>query len=382
MKKKLNIAIFTDTFLPQINGIVTATINLAKGLADRGHKIYIICPRFKIKVNEFKYKNVKIMRLSSIPAYFYEDFRFTSPFIDKNLLKLLEKEKIDLIHFHTPLPLGIQAISISKILKIPLIGTFHTLFSDPQYLKNVGMNFKIAEKIAWEYAKLYYNRCDLIICPTEAIKKELLSKKFKQPIKAISNGIDLSIFRKNKQNKKRGEYIEDDEKLILYFGRIAHGKNMNYLIDCFNIVLKKLPKTKLLIIGGGPQLKELKKYVESLNIQNKIIFTGAIPHNKLLKSSIISSCDLFVTASTTETQSLTILEAQASGLPCIGINERGVKNVIKNNKTGILVKNNDKIGFAKAIIKLLTNKRIYNQMKKNISIEIKKQDIKNIAPIF
>lgn len=371
---KMKIAIFTDTFVPQINGVVTFILQHSKSLADKGHKIYIIAPIFT-KEEKFSYKNITVIRLGSIPALFYEDFKFTMPFSLK-LLNYIKKEKIELIHFQTPSTIGMQAVIISKILKIPLIGTYHTKISDLEYLKHAKMNGNILQKLSWAYARGFYNKADLITCPTEDTKEELLEKRFKQPIKAVSNGIDLSIFKK--KNKKQ----EKKEKNLLFIGRIAHEKNIDYLIDCFNLALKKKTGLKLIIVGDGPQINEIKKKVKEMKKEDKILFPGRIEHEKLIKSSIFDNAYLFVTASTTETQGISTLEAQAKGIPAIGINKGGIKNLIIDNYNGFLLELGDKARFAEKIIKLINDKKLYNKMKKNTLKEIKRHDLNNIIKVW
>lgn len=372
--KKLKIVIFTDSFIPLTNGIVTSTINLVKGLADKGHKIYIIAPKQKFS-KEFYYKNVFIIREVSIPALFYPGFRLTFPF-NLKLLRFLKHKKIDLIHFQTPVTLGIQAILIAKILKKPLIGTFHTFVTKEEYIKHLKINPKLLLKFSWSLMKKYYNKCDLITCPSESTKKELI-KYFSKPIKVISNGINLSYFNNLKRKKTKLKYNLNN-KTILYVGRIAYEKNLEYLIDCFKLVLKKIHDAKLLIIGEGPQMKQLKKYIKSLGISKNIIFTGKIKHEELLKSEIFKRCKIFVTTSKTETQGITILEAEANGMVCVGLNASGTKDLIKNNYNGYLIKDGNKKEFAKKIITLITNNKIYNKMSKNTLLEIKKHDLKKV----
>ncbi|MEM0465861.1 MAG: glycosyltransferase [Candidatus Pacearchaeota archaeon] len=374
----MRIAIFTDTFLPQIDGVVTSTVNLAKGLSEKGHKVYIIAPKHE-KKEIFFYKNIRVIRMKSIPAFFYEGFKFTMPYSFK-LLKFLKKEKIDLVHVQTPITIGFQGIIISKLLKIPLIGTFHTLFADPEYLKNARVNYKIIEKLLWNYAKFFYNFCDLITCPSNITKEELKKHGFEKQIIKISNGIELRLKKNNKNYKLiRKKFLGKDENLLLFVGRVAHGKNIPYLIDCFKLILNKLPKTKLVIIGDGPLINEIRKKIKKDNLDKKVILTGKIPRDKLINSNIYKAFDLFVTASKTETQGISVLEAQANGLVCVGINERGLKDIIIDNYNGFLAKKDDKKDFANKVIKLLTNKKLKKRMVKNTLKEIKKEDINVIV---
>jgi 1,2-diacylglycerol 3-alpha-glucosyltransferase len=129
----MKIAIFTDAFYPYISGVVTAVEIMAKGLADRGHQVLIVAPKYDTACT-FEYPNVKLLTCTSFSgARLYDDLRFAFP-INPRILKKVIQEKIDVIHFTAPATLGMQAVSIAKLLKIPLVGTFHTFIADPEYL--------------------------------------------------------------------------------------------------------------------------------------------------------------------------------------------------------------------------------------------------------
>lgn len=378
--ENMKIAIFTDNFPPQLNGAVTATMNLIMGLARRGHKIYVFAPNFPNISKEFSHKNVIIKRIPSIPAGFYPDFRFTN-FLSIKLLYYLKKEKIQLIQFPSPITLGLQAIILAKILKIPLIGTFHTFFADPQYLKHVKLDTALVQHLGWYYSKLFYNSCSLITCPSETTKKELLRKGFTKRIRVISNGIDGKIFDNSKYLQVRKKYSLGGP-LVLFVGRVSHDKNIFYLIDCFKLVIKEMPNARLLIVGDGPQFTKVKEIINKEDLSRNILLLGRVEHQKLVKSSLFKACDLFVTASITENQPMTILEAQINGLVCIGINKKGMKDLIKDGYNGYLIKDGDKKGFAKKIILALSNKRLMQKMKENTLAESKKNDLDNVIDIW
>jgi len=371
----MKIAIFTDTFLPQTNGIVTATINLAKGMADRGHHVYILAPKFP-KEKEFSYTNITIKRVPSIPAFFYQDFKFVSPY-SRKVLEYIKKEKIEIIHFQAPVTIAIQAIRISKKLKIPLVGTFHTFISDPAYLKHIKLNYNAVVKLAWAYTRAYYNKCNLITCPSENTKKELLKNNLTNNIQVISNGMDTNIFDNSKAKEVKAKYAPKGN-LLLFIGRIAHEKNLFYLVDCMKLVCNEMPETKLIMVGGGPQMDEIKEKIKSLKLQNNIILLGEVKYNELIKSSIFGASDLFLTASVTENQPMTILEAQANGLVCVGARARGIPNLIKDNYNGYTIIPGDKQAFANAIIKLLKDKKLRKKMEENTNTEIKNHEISQV----
>ena len=375
----MRIALFTDSFLPQINGVVTATLTLAKGLADRGHRVYIIAPKYK-GVKEFRYPNVVVERMVSVPALFYPEFKFTN-FVSPIILNFLRREKIDIVHFQTPSTVGAQGIISAKVLNIPLVGTFHTFITDAEYLKHAGIDLKIVESLAWNYSKFYYNRCDLITCPTESAKKELRENGMTNHIKVISNGIDKNIFDNSKSQMIKRKY-NPRGPLLLFVGRIAYEKNLPYLLECFRMALSRIPSAKLLMVGDGPQMAEIKEEVKNLGLSNNVIITGLINHSTLVKSGIFGACDLFITASTTETQGITLLEAQANGIVSVAVNAKGVRDVIKNNYNGFLVREGNKHEFADKIVKLLTDRKTYSKMRNNTLKEIKKHDIPDIMDIW
>jgi 1,2-diacylglycerol 3-alpha-glucosyltransferase len=131
----MRIAIFTDCFVPQINGVVTSLFNLVKGLSDSGHHVFIVAPKYYRRYKEFAYPKVRVLRIPSVPAFFYPDYRLTFP-VDLKILAILRKSDIDIINFETPLTVGLTGIIMARMLNKPLIGRFHTFIADPQYLKH------------------------------------------------------------------------------------------------------------------------------------------------------------------------------------------------------------------------------------------------------
>ncbi len=375
----MRVAIFTDAFIPVYSGVVTATINLAKGLADRGHKVYLIAPEYNLK-KEFSYKNIEVIRMPSISALLNKDFKLTSIY-NRKLVKYLKDEKVDVIQFATPLTLGLQAILIAKKLNKPLIGTFHTFSADKQFLEAIHLDFKPLQKVLWAFNRFYYNKCDLITCPSKTATEELIENGLSKKIKVISNGIDSKIFDNSKWKKVKEKYNKKG-KLLLFVGRIAPEKNISYLLNCFSKVLKKIPDTKLILIGDGISMEETIKEINTLGIEKSVILTGKMDYDELIKSSIFKACDLFVTASVTENQPLTILEAQINGLVCVGINFRGMKDLIQNGYTGYLTEEKNPDEFSNKIIKLLSNEKLLKKMQKNTLKEVKIHKLSNVIKIW
>ena len=373
-KKKyspLHIAIFTDSFLPMINGVVTAVLNLAENLADRGHSVLLVTAAPK-KNQTYSYKGIRIEYIASIPAHFYKDFNWSSPY-SLRIREICKKESIQLIHFTTPFFVSFVGINVARTLGIPVIGTFHTFISDPTNYRHFikGNFFVVKEESVWEYSNLYYNSADFNTAPAQSTKKEMLQNGSTVDIKVISNGIDPAKFDNSKAEQFKEKYTLTG-KTILYFGRISQDKNIGILLKCFFIVQSKIPEAKLLIVGDGPQLGELKDFAKRNPAGSNIIFTGGIPHHELVKSGLFGACELFATASLTENQPMTMLEVQANGIPCVGFNVRGIPDLIIDDVNGRVLSRNDYEGMAKAIIEILNDTDLYQKYVDGTKLEVQK----------
>ncbi|MFH0906467.1 MAG: glycosyltransferase [archaeon] len=370
----MKIAIFTETFLPIRNGVVTTIVNLAKGLANRGHKIYIITHKYN-KLN-FSYPNVKVKFVKGVKSSFiYEDVKTAYP-ISIKTLNYIRKEKIDIIHFHSPWTVGLKAIFIAKLLDLPLVGTYHTLIGDPQNLNHIKLNNKFVRNNVWKYSNLYYNRCDIVTTPSEVIKKLLIKNGCKRKIKVIPNSIEIIKPDEKSASAIRKRYAPNGP-LLIHFGRIAYEKNINYLLECFSLIIKKIPTAKLIVLGFGPQIEDLKRKAIELNLENNFSYLGGYETEKLMKDGYCKASDVFLTTSKTETGCIVVLEALSQGLPCVGVNKYALPFLIKNNHTGFIVPSNDKKAFAKAVIKILKNKKLKDKFSKN-AIEFAKDFETNV----
>ena len=369
--KQLKIAYFTDTFYPQINGIVSSVINLTTSLADKGHKIFIVAPEVDKDFEEFKYPGISVLRITSIKASFYEDFRWTK-IMSLRTFKILKESEIDIIHFQTPVGLGIMAVNMSKLLNTPLVGTYHTFISDPRYIKHWKI-FKptlLIQNLSWIYTNQFYNRTDLTTAPSQSTILEMIENGCSaQNMKTISNGIDRQQFDRTKRDIVKKQYKLTD-KTILYVGRVSHEKNIETLLEAFIYAAKRDNDIKLMIVGDGPQMETIKSLSSSSSFYDRIIITGSIEHRELVKSSIYNACEIFASASETENQPMTILEAQINGCICIGVNARGVPGMIRDGISGRIVEKGDSRAMGEAFIEILNDNVKLDSMKKATLLEV------------
>jgi len=376
----MNVAFFTDTFLPKFDGIVTSVLNTAGELIRRGHRVLIVAPRIrKEQDEEIKKHNpdLEFMLIPGVPALFYPDFRLTPPAAPW-VISRLKKFQPDVLHFHTPFTMGFEAIVASRILKKPLVGTFHTYFGETEYLKIVNLHWVPGlVELGWAFSNFYHNRCDVTISPSRFTAEELIRKKIKSPVRIISNGIPLKEARSLSEAEKiliRQKY-NLKEKVMLFVGRVSEEKCLDVLIKASAEVFKKRQDVSLLIVGDGPGLGRVKKLIKELSVEDSIILSGYVPHDELIDSGIFEISSFFVTASTSENQPMTIIESCMLGLPLIGVNARGVPEMI--DKNGFIAEPGNYNEIAGYMLRLLEDDYLRSEMSAASLKQGKKYDIKN-----
>ncbi len=360
----MRIAVFTDCFFPSINGVVISVANSSLLLAKKGHKVMIFTASSS-KKPPFIHKNVSIAYYKQFNLFNllkYPDFHFAFP--NLSVFWKLRDFKPDIIHVHMPTPLGVFALACSKILKLPVIGTYHTIF--PEFLEhsNVPKSFaksSFAKNLMWDYSIKFYNRCNIVITPSDSLKKELLRRGIKKPIKVISNGVDINKFKPSK-SKKSGTKI-------IHVGRLSYEKRIDVVIKAFMLVAKKDLNAVLFIVGRGPEESALKKLAGNY-LNQRIVFLGYVEHDKLPK--IYSSADIFVTASPIETEGLVVLEAMACGLPIVGIKAGALPDIVKQEFNGYMAKPGNYQELASYISVLLKNRRLREKLGEN-SLKLSKK---------
>ena len=360
----MRIAYFTDLFLPKVDGVAVSVANFSKELGKRGHQVLIFAPKQKGKLS-FKEPNVEVFFLSSVSFPIYPDLRLGTGILSKTFEKV-KNFNPDIFHFQTPVTIGTQGVILAKILDRPLVGTFHAFLTGKEYLKFIKIKKAIGplKELFLSFQKFYYSACDAAITPCNVLKKELLKSGFKKPIEVIPNGVDLKkIVRLSEERvlKLKGK-MGFKGKIVLHFGRLSGEKSVDILLEAAKMVIKKDSQVNFLIIGDGPSFKELKTLAKKLAISDRVKFTGAIKHDELLSSGILSIADLFVTASKMESQGLAVLEAMATGLPIVGVKKAALPEVIGDN--GFLAKPDDPKDIAKKISRILKDEKLRSQMSK------------------
>lgn len=332
----MKIGIFTDCYSPQINGVVISVCMLEEELTKLGHDVTIIT----VKVPNYIDTKKNVIRIRSIPFNKWTEFRLGVPF-SAEPYRLIKSLNLDLIHTHTEFSIGLFGKYMAKLLDIPIIHTYHTMYEDyTHYVYNLRYGKGVVKKLIIKVSKQYVKKYDGIIAPTDKTKSALLSYGVKNDIYVVPTGIDLRHFEHfSKSNTNINEIMEkynlsSNDKIILSLGRISEEKSIDVIIKQMPLLINTVPNAKLIIVGDGPYKSKLVKLCTQLDIKDNVIFTGRVPFDNV--SFYYSIADLFISASKTETQGLTIMEAMASDVPVIVYNDTNVKDIVVKNKSGRL----------------------------------------------
>ncbi|MDD9148712.1 glycosyltransferase family 1 protein [Sporolactobacillus sp. CQH2019] len=317
----MRIAIFTDTFTPQVNGVAKTLERLTRYLNKTGIGYTLFAPQ---NVRE-EHKRTNIQKVKSIPFAVYPECRFAVPnpyFVRRKLLQF----QPDLIHVATPFNMGLLGRYYARKLDIPLVGSYHTDFD--AYLAYYKM--ELISPILWNYLRWFHNSLQKTFVPSPATFVQLKDKGF-HSLAIWGRGVDCGLFHPdNAENAIRREYGIAAEHILSFAGRLAPEKDIATLQKVMkNINGKMKNHVHWLIAGDGPLYSEFKA-----KFSEHVTFTGYLPAQKL--AQVFAASDLMVFPSATETFGNVVLESLACGTPVIGANAGGVKNILVNHKTGIL----------------------------------------------
>ncbi len=342
----MNIAIFTNNYLPNPYGVTTSIESFRKQFEKKGHTVYIFSPENK----DYEDKNPNVFRYPSIDIKYKIKFPIPIPYsseIDKKIKEL----DIDIIHSQHPNLLGDAAAKWARKKNIPLVFTWHTLYN--KYTHYVPLvPEKILSKIATVNAAKYANKADQVVIPTASIKEIIMGWGIdNKNIIDIPTGVEASYFENaNGQSIRKKLGVKSSQKLIMSISRLTREKNVIFLLKVMIKVLKINPDAVLVFGGEGYLREEMQKMVEREGLIRKIIFPGIIEKDDM--KNYFKAADIFVYASKSETQGTIITESMYSALPIVALDATGSSSLIENEKTGILAPDNEN-EFAKAINMLI-----------------------------
>ncbi len=358
----MKIALLTDTFYPQVNGVANTVQRLARALADEGHtvRVYTISNISKEEQDAYANGAYEVYLLPSLGAVVYPGERLGLP--SRALTKSLREFAPDIIHSHTPFTVGELGGMAAKKLSVPLVGTHHTFFD--HYLKHIYLDHAWARLLSWKFTVRHYAKAALVISPTQSLLDALEEHGLTTKVALLSNMLDTDFFVPSQERDTARP------PRLVYMGRLSYEKSVDDVLRATAEVAKTIPNVELLVIGDGPERARLEEQAKELGIAERSRFTGYLHGTELV--SALQSADIFLTASKSENMPLAILEAMAVGLPIIAVGSLGMREILKDGGNAFFIGPDQSSEMAARAIQLLQNELLRKQFaetSRNLSLQ-------------
>jgi len=323
----MRIGFFTDTYTPQINGVVTSICLFKAALEARGHEVYVFAP-----TPENASDDDHVFRFRSMPFVFQPEMRLASP-LSIEALRVLDDLDLDVVHSHDPFSVGLFGLTVARRHRIPYVHTYHTLY--PEYVHYVWET-RLTKKLAERLSRDFCQRCTSIVAPSTKVERYLRDWGVKVPVDVIATGIDIAKYAADDEARvesiRAQAGVQPGERVLVFMGRLGREKSVDLLLRA--LWHSRLPDTRLLIAGDGPYRHELEHMAEELGLAKKVSFLGYLKGEDAVAA--YHAADAFAFASTTETQGLVIGEAMAAGLPVIAVEDHAVEDFVVTGRTGVI----------------------------------------------
>ena len=350
----MRIALFTETFLPKVDGIVTRLSHTVDHLQRMGDQVLVFAPDGGLD----EYKGARICGVPGFPLPLYPELKLALP--RPSLRQALEDFQPDLIHIVNPAVLGLGGLYYAKSLDVPLVASYHTHL--PKYLEHYGLG--MLEGVLWELLKAMHNQAVLNLCTSTAMQDALTSHGIER-VEVWQKGVDTELFSPELASREMRSHLSQgnpDSPILLYVGRLSAEKE----IDRIKPVLEAIPNARLALVGDGPYRQELEKHFADTSTH----FVGYLTGKDL--AAAFASADAFIFPSRTETLGLVLLEAMAAGCPVIAANAGGIPDIVIDGVNGYLFEPDDEQGAIVATQRLLSNQKERDTLRHNARLEAEK----------
>ena len=313
----MRIAIFTETYLPQINGVVTHIKILKEGLEALGHTVLIVTADSKAHTHYLK-DNVLHCPAHNLKRIYNLDL--ASP-VSRTRLKYLREFRPDIIHVHNEFSIGLSGMAIAKILKVPLVYTLHTMYDDYIYYIAPKPLIPLTKKLSHRYFRMFPQNAAVVTGPSKKCQEYTYEIGSDKKVEVIPNPVELDAFApqtstpQQRAQIRKQYHIPQDATVACFVGRLGREKSVDVLLRFWAQEMKPQDNMRLLIIGDGPEKEPLQQLAQQLGITDTVIFTGKVLHPDL--PPYIHTCDIYVTASLSDTNSISMREGMAGGLPVL-----------------------------------------------------------------
>jgi 1,2-diacylglycerol 3-alpha-glucosyltransferase len=348
----MRVLMISDVYFPRINGVSTSIQTFRRGLHAAGHETLLIAPEYPLEWQSAG--EGEVVRVSS--RYLPRDPEDRAMKIGslRQLRPMLAERKFDLIHIQTPFIAHYHGVNLARRFGVPVVESYHTYFEEYLHHYVPLMPRALTRFIARRFTSSQCNALDALVVPSRAMQSALENYGVRCPMQIIPTGMEMERFQGGDGQRFRARLgIRADQPTLVHVGRIAHEKNIDFLLRMMRRVVDSKPQAVLIIAGEGPALTHCKSYVDSLGLTPNVRFVGYLSRDSALLDCYKAG-DLFVFSSKTETQGLVLLEAMALGVPVVSLAYMGTADIVTPER-GARVAPEDEGGFARIVISLLND---------------------------
>jgi 1,2-diacylglycerol 3-alpha-glucosyltransferase len=360
----MKILMISDVYFPRVNGVSTSIRTFAQSLRAEGHSVHLIAPQYATSVDStLAGDEAWITRIDARKIVFDpEDYLMKWSSL-MTYIESLHPGDYDLVHIHTPFIAHYAGLKIAKKLQVPVVETYHTFFEDYMHHYLPWVPRKLAVNIARWVSHKQCQQVDTVVSPSAQMKDVLQQYGVTTSISVIPTGLDASRFVAGDGAAFREKYgIPAQRPLLLFVGRVAFEKNIQFLLEMLSLVIQDHPEALLVITGEGPAEAMLKKMARDNGLQQNVMFLGYLDRNVGLNAAY-KAADIFVFASKSETQGLVLLEAMAQSTPVVAIAELGTASILRQEQ-GALIAKDDELHFAEQVQTLLIDHQLRERVGK------------------
>ena len=354
----MRVLLVSDVYFPRVNGVSTSIRTFRQDLAQCGVETVLVAPRYESDTPDTE---AGLLRVASgkIPRD-PEDRRMRWGALTRTL-DTLPRDEFDVVHIHTPFIAHYAGARFARRANIPCVATYHTFFEEYLHHYVPAMPHGIGRFLARAFTRSQCDDVQALIAPSDPMREILLEYGVSTPIHVLPTGLPADRFAAGDGNRFRVESgLPLDRPLMTYIGRVAHEKNIEFLVQVFTRVRQTVPNAMLVIAGEGPARESLRELVKSLQIADHVYFAGYLDRNKGLLDCY-AAANVFAFASRTETQGLVLLEAMAQGAPVVSTAELGTRSILKPG-CGALVVAEKQDEFAAAVVRVMQDPDLQKEL--------------------
>jgi glycosyltransferase involved in cell wall biosynthesis len=326
----MKILMMTNTYTPHVGGVARSVESFTRAYRERGHEVLVVAPEYEGTPPE----KSGVIRVPAVQQFMGSDFVVALPVL-RDVDTTVEGFQPNIVHSHHPFLLGATAVRVANIHGLPLVFTHHTMYED--YTHYVAADSQALKRFVISLSTHYANLCDLVFAPSGSVRRILQERGVETPITVMPTGVDIERFRRGSGRGFRAAVgIPPETFLVGHVGRLAHEKNLSFLVAAVVAFLEREPRAQFLVVGKGPDEREIREAFAAAGQQNRLHMLGTLQRELLVSS--YKAMDVFVFASKSETQGMVLVEAMAGGAPVVALDANGSRDVIVDEQNGRLVK--------------------------------------------